>query len=829
MSIKSLFSGIFLLLLSGTIFAQTEKQYSLSALKEMAARSTPSSASRLSLRISKFYLYNKAGTTQNLDSALIFAEAAENYAIGRNSATDISNARLQECNVYNETNQADLSKQLLTKGDAHFKMQLNLELGAHYLFKTGEFKSDLDSADYFCGEAIRISNQLHDKYDRHLAERYHCDILFERGDLINARNGLLKLVLDCQQTGDLLGEAQTYAQMGDHLDNNHSAEKVTYYDEAMLIYRKTANKEAEMSMLKAVGDVHLNSGRLDWAKKELLDVLKWYKENNYQQLQDTYFLLANVARLSGDYSTALYYGLATIDCANKMESDKALGYFYNSLAQIYNDSGDANESVIWYRKTIDALGTQNSELMYNSLRDLSDYLIKQGKSAEVLRLLNGIKPKKNPSGLEMELIASIKGACYNQEGKYELAEQSYLEMFKWEPLAKMHTYNSADSYQTIAEFYMSRNQYAKAEFYLKKVLSMPAGVYSAAKIKDVYLDLYKADSAKNDLASGIVNYKKYKALNDSIFNQTKNWQIQELTIKYNTDQVNRDNTLLRHQSVLEKDKLQKASLLTKITILSIIILLVLFGLVYKTFLNRQRNIKMVAAHQQEIELKNSSLENMIIKQEKLLADKEWLIKEIHHRVKNNLQVVMALLNTQANYLENKEAIRAITDSQNRMYSISLIHQKLFQTEEVTMIDIKPYITELIKFLCDTFHFDKAISFEFNIASVQFDISQAMPLGLIINEAITNIIKYAFPEGRSGIVSILLKKQENNNYLFTISDNGIGLPDGFDLQKSKTLGMVLMQGLSVQLNGEFSIISNEGVTIQLIFELEEEKVFEQNLV
>jgi len=826
---RLLFFGLLLfVLLSGTVSAQTERKYSLSELKQMAGKSTPAMASALNLRISRFYLDNKPGNSQNLDSALFFANMAENYGKATSSATDISNARLQRCKVYNEMAEVGFSKVMLNTGDENFKMQLNLELGAYYLFKSGEFKKDLDSADYFLSEAVKISEALHNIHSKHIAQMYQCDVLYERGDLVNTRNGLLKLIQACEKTGDLDGEAQVYSQMGDHFDNYHASEKINSYEDAMRIFRKTGNKEAEINMLKAIGDVHLNSGSLDSSKKELTAVLNWYKANNYHQLQDVYFLLANVARLSGDYSTALYYGLETINCANKMKSDKALGYFYNSLAQIYNDSGDAKQSVAWYRKTIDALGRQNSELMYNSLKDLSNYLIKQGKSAEVLKLLNDIRPQNHPSGLEMELIASIKGACYNQEGKYALAEQSYLEMFKWEPFAKMHTYNTADCYQTIAEFYISRNQYIKAENYLHKVLRMPAGVYSAAKIKDVYLDLYKADSAKNDLASAILNYKKYKALNDSIFNQTKNWQIQELTIKYNTEQLNRDNVLLRRESQLEKDKLQKASLLTKITIGSIVILLVLLGLVYKTFLNRQKYIRMVAAHQKEIELKNSSLESLISKQDKLLADKEWLIKEIHHRVKNNLQVVMALLNTQANYLENEEAIRAITDSQNRMYSISLIHQKLFQSEEVTMIDVKPYITELVKFLCDTFHFSQAISFEFDIESVQFDISQAMPLGLIINEAITNIIKYAFPEGQRGIVSIVLKKTADSTYLFSISDNGIGLPEDFELGQSNTLGMVLMRGLSEQLNGTLSVLTKNGVTISVIFELDQNKIKDEDM-
>ena len=210
------------------------------------------------------------------------------------------------------------------------------------------------------------------------------------------------------------------------------------------------------------------------------------------------------------------------------------------------------------------------------------------------------------------------------------------------------------------------------------------------------------------------------------------------------------------------------------------------------------------------------MQDLIDKQLKLLVEKEWLLKEIHHRVKNNLQVVMSLLNAQVNYTDNAVAVSAIRDSQNRMHSISLIHEKIFQSETVASIDIRSYIIDLMKFLCDSFHFNQRINFEFIIPLVQFDIVQAMPLGLIINEAMTNIIKYAFPNNENGKVTVELRPLGSDYYNFIISDNGIGLPDEFDFEQSNTLGMVLMQGLSQQIDGEISIRSENGVQVSVKF-------------
>jgi two-component sensor histidine kinase len=210
--------------------------------------------------------------------------------------------------------------------------------------------------------------------------------------------------------------------------------------------------------------------------------------------------------------------------------------------------------------------------------------------------------------------------------------------------------------------------------------------------------------------------------------------------------------------------------------------------------------------------------NQVLQQ--LLTEKECMLKEIHHRVKNNLQVVMSLLNSQADFLEDKAALSAIQESQHRVRAISLIHQKLYQSEGVARIPMHTYIGEVVAYLHESYCLDHTVRFELQVESIELDVAQAVPLGLIINEVITNAFKYAFPDGRPGTVRLSLRRLAKATYQLIISDNGVGLPAHYDPARSLSLGMTLLHGFSGQLDGELTITSRSGLTIDLVFQEEQ---------
>lgn len=219
---------------------------------------------------------------------------------------------------------------------------------------------------------------------------------------------------------------------------------------------------------------------------------------------------------------------------------------------------------------------------------------------------------------------------------------------------------------------------------------------------------------------------------------------------------------------------------------------------------------------QEIDYKILELEELTNSRERLLGEKEWLLKEIHHRVKNSLQIAMSLLNTQSFYLENEKAVEAIRQSRNRMYAMSLIHQRLYQSDNLELIHMSRYIPELIRCIEENLAEDRHLRFELHIDPVRLDVAQAVPIGLIINEAVTNSIKYAFPDRNSGAVAIKLQYLGDDGVLLEIADDGIGLREDFDITRVRSMGMELIGTLNLQLEGKMTIQSKEGVVISIVF-------------
>ena len=179
-------------------------------------------------------------------------------------------------------------------------------------------------------------------------------------------------------------------------------------------------------------------------------------------------------------------------------------------------------------------------------------------------------------------------------------------------------------------------------------------------------------------------------------------------------------------------------------------------------------------------------------------------------------MVMGLLGTQSGYLKSAEAIEAMSESQHRVHAMSLIHQKLYQSENLSAIDISDYIHELVNYLRDSFSIKKFIQFNIDVDPAELDLSHCLPLGLILNEGITNSIKYAFPSEKEGVITISFKSEGAGNYRLTLRDNGIGLPPEFTAAKTSSMGLNLMQGLSDDIDGSFNIYNDEGTVIQLDF-------------
>jgi two-component sensor histidine kinase len=195
-----------------------------------------------------------------------------------------------------------------------------------------------------------------------------------------------------------------------------------------------------------------------------------------------------------------------------------------------------------------------------------------------------------------------------------------------------------------------------------------------------------------------------------------------------------------------------------------------------------------------------------------LREKDILLKEVHHRVKNNIQIISSLLNLQARYVKDRQAREIIQDSRNRIESMALVHEKLFRSKDLERIDMNSYIQELASFLFNSYSKNRSqVDLKINVASVELGIDTAIPLSLIINELVVNSLKHAFPEGRHGEIGIDLAKTGANTLMLVFSDNGIGFPDTVSFPHFQSLGLQLIQSLAQQLMGDIKVITNTAGT------------------
>jgi PAS domain S-box-containing protein len=225
----------------------------------------------------------------------------------------------------------------------------------------------------------------------------------------------------------------------------------------------------------------------------------------------------------------------------------------------------------------------------------------------------------------------------------------------------------------------------------------------------------------------------------------------------------------------------------------------------------QRVLKRTSELELEIEQRKSA-EAIITAS---LHEKEILLREIHHRVKNNLQIIASLLNLQSRYVKDEATLISIRESQNRVKAMALVHEKLYQSTNLSKIDFDDYVRYLGKNLLSFFDMKgKGITFTTEIRDISLDINTAIPLGLIINELISNSLKHAFPKGKTGKISIAVSR---NNHILSIvmKDNGSGIAEGFDWKNATSLGLRLVISLVEQLQGSIELDRHAGTTFTIV--------------
>ncbi|UFH56301.1 histidine kinase dimerization/phosphoacceptor domain -containing protein [Spirosoma sp. KNUC1025] len=507
--------------------------------------------------------------------------------------------------------------------------------------------------------------------------------------------------------------------------------------------------------------------------------------------------------------------------------DKAIGHFFQALkmAETSRDTFgimEAHYSISWahldqnhYDQALRYLQTAeqfNKRLPFSniSLNIYNHFGVIYRQTGEFDKakgyLKKGISLSKAPEyqGLNITMINNL-ASVYAKEG----FKQKAIALQEEALIRSREINNYLRELQTLyglARTYGSDNP-SKAIFYLRQA-ALLAREKKAYKQEMRYLreitELYKT---QGNYREALMTKEREHALADSFFYKDMSQHIEALKAEYDLSKSKARINELSYINNKNRLELEKSTLVRNVTVASFILLLGILGLVYNQYRIKQRANKAIGE-------KNHSLELLV-------EEKEWLLKEIHHRVKNNLQIITSLLHSQGVYLKDHAALSAIRESQNRVHAMALIHQKLYQSDRLASVAMAEYIEEIVDYLINSFDSKGSVQAQLAVAPVNLDVIQAVLVGLILNEAVTNSLKYAFPHNQRGTISINLAVLNAQKYWLQIRDDGIGLPADFNPSRSRTLGMSLIRGLSKQLGGDLQITSESGLQVSLFFT--EEKV------
>lgn len=202
-----------------------------------------------------------------------------------------------------------------------------------------------------------------------------------------------------------------------------------------------------------------------------------------------------------------------------------------------------------------------------------------------------------------------------------------------------------------------------------------------------------------------------------------------------------------------------------------------------------------------------------------LEEKKLLLRELHHRVKNNLMIISSLLNLQSTYIKDEESKKIFKESQNRARSMALIHERLYQSTDLKRINFGEYIRTLANDLYHSYVMDpNLIKLNIDVEDIRLDINTSIPLGLIVNELITNSLKHAFPPSSQGEIKIIFQTQDEK-YLLEVIDDGIGFPKDIDYKNTDSLGLRLVTNLTQQIDGSIEFNTTPGTSFKIIFKEE----------
>lgn len=565
---------------------------------------------------------------------------------------------------------------------------------------------------------------------------------------------ITKSIASSKKFSDQFNLANSLKTLGIHYDIKSQYDStVYYYLEAASIYQGINNREGYADVLSNLGFTYIKLARYTEALKNMHGAMDIYD---------------------------------SLNASSKMAST------LTNVGMLFNIKKDYDKALLNYKKAIES-APENKGNVIRCLVNIGTIYNTQQKYDSALNIYAEaqlvMEERKDLRGLS--IIHNNVGNVYSNLENFEEAITQFKLSLDYKEKIN-NTRGKAITTLNLADAYMKLNQYTQAQEWVGKSLLYSKEVNSKEQILEALLLSAKIDGHLGDHKGSTIFYEKYITLKDSLDEAEQIKEIEEIQEKYKTVERKKEIAELEIQN--KQTQLDAQENANQRNILILVAVIILIGAVLLILL-----------------LRSKSKTNRVISES--LSEKETLLREIHHRVKNNLQVISSLLNLQMGSLDNEEALEAVKQGQNRVKSMALIHQKLYQNTDLKGIDIEEYIEQLVAELFQSFGIDnEKITYSVNANELKLDIDTVIPLGLILNELITNSLKYAFNGESNGELSISLV--DNNDQLeLVVKDNGKGI-DEEAMEKSNSFGWKMIRSLGRKLKADIDVVNENGTSVQL---------------
>jgi len=627
----------------------------------------------------------------------------------------------------------------------------------------------------FTTERLRDSFKIHPKKQR-LLLNIKALVLNTKGYMYNERSEKDKALAAYAESLELLkkiGDKENTAAVlnnigGINRSKGEISKALTYFQESLKIRESINDKKGMAYVLNNIGLIYRNSGDNTKGLEYYFRSLSILEEINDKQGEVALLNnLGGVYQSQGDYHQAIKYHKKSLSIKEELGDKKGIAISLTRLGSIYYKQGDTKAALSNYYKSLTIQKEVNDkEGIATSLNLLGKLFIKSNGEKALTYFDESLEINRQIEDKEGIAIALNNIALsYLELDKVSKAKTNGLESLR---LAQelMYPIRIKQAAETLNKIYVKEKKWKKA--YEMKSLSVT--------MRD---SLRSIETEKN----AIKQQSKYELGKKE----------QEITL------------LLTQNNVLHKDKevqrlrISKNRIVIILISIALVLALVLSAAINKGNKRKKTIYKLLQKQKEEITIKND--------------EKTAMLQEIHHRVKNNLQIVNSLLKFQSREIEDKNVLQIFEKAQKRVVSMALLHEKMYNSDDLKHVDVEEYISLLISDLIETYSVGKKIKQNIQVDNVHFEMRTLVPLGLIINEIITNSFKHAFIDTLEGEIKIDIKQLENGSYEMLIGDDGIGSINS----KYSGIGNKLIHIFVKQLNGTITLLKQSGTVYKIVFE------------